>query len=384
MSGGMTGGILRGCGNWPGKPDILFYPAGNPPHTTMPPRFCPKCGSALEFSVQKFCTTCGATLPDMPAASTLPVSSPGSAGIPIWIIAAVGLVLLIVAGFVLIPYMGHAFGNDSAGSGGNSGNEIAIQPTPSGTALLTTVPLTPAISTVTAGVTTTGTPVFTPSRTSIPTTQVPTPTPIASPTSLTTVPTPTPFPEQTSIIARAVTYAPSQPPSSSYTSGTPGAPYIEPGALEARVHELINVQRQQNGLSSLNYDPFLADIARGHSWDMVSRTFFEHVNPDGLNPRARGDVAGYPCIRVMGTTTYEGIAENLFQGNRYSGYYTNAEGTVTSYDWDSLENISQVTVNGWMNSPGHRQNILTPHFSYEGIGVAFSSDDKIYITENFC
>jgi uncharacterized protein YkwD len=348
----------------------------------MPPRFCPKCGAPLEFSVQNFCTSCGATLPEMPAVSTSPATGP--AGIPVWILAAAGIVFVLVAGFVLLPYVGHAFGNPSAGSGGNSGNDIAIQPTPSGTPLLTIVPPTPVIGTATAGVTKTGTPAFTPSQTSIPPTLVATSAPTALLTSLTTVPTPVPVPEQTSVIALAVTYAPTQPPSSSYTSSTPGAPYIEPGALEARVHELINVQRQQNGLSSLNYDPFLADIARGHSWDMVSRNFFEHVNPDGLNPRARGDAAGYPCIRVMGTTTYEGIAENLFQGNRYSGYYTNAGGVITSYDWDSLENISQVTVNGWMNSPGHRQNILTPHFSYEGIGVAFSPDDKVYITENFC
>jgi uncharacterized protein YkwD len=137
-------------------------------------------------------------------------------------------------------------------------------------------------------------------------------------------------------------------------------------------------------LSTLTYDPFLADIARGHSWDMVSRNFFDHVNPDGLNPRARGNAAGYPCIRDMGAYSYEGIAENLFQGNRASSYYTDATGAVTSYDWDTLDKVAETAVDGWMASPGHRQNILTPHFTWEGIGVAFSPDNKIYVTENFC
>jgi uncharacterized protein YkwD len=177
---------------------------------------------------------------------------------------------------------------------------------------------------------------------------------------------------------------PLQPPADSYTSSTPGAPYIDPGALEVRIHELTNAQRQQNGLPALTYDPFLADIARGHSWDMVSRNFFEHMNPDGQMARDRGDEAGYPCIRIIGLYTYSGLSENLYQGHRASAYYTNAEGEVTSYDWKTAEEIAQVTVNGWMASPGHRENILAQHLSCEGIGIAFGPDDKVYATQNFC
>lgn len=150
------------------------------------------------------------------------------------------------------------------------------------------------------------------------------------------------------------------------------------------MHELINVKREQNGLSTLSYDSFLADIARGHSWDMVSRNFFAHENPDGLKAKGRGDAAGYPCIRHMGRYTYEGISENLYQGFRAQTYYKNDKGVIVSYNWSSLEDIAQLTVNGWMESPGHRANILTEHFTLEGIGVSFSPDDKIYITENFC
>jgi len=50
----------------------------------MPSRFCPKCGVALQFSVQKFCTSCGAVLPEMPAVSQTPLQPAGPAGIPVW------------------------------------------------------------------------------------------------------------------------------------------------------------------------------------------------------------------------------------------------------------------------------------------------------------
>ncbi|MBS1128555.1 MAG: serine protease, partial [Nitrospirae bacterium] len=39
---------------------------------------------------------------------------------------------------------------------------------------------------------------------------------------------------------------------------------------------------------------------------------------------------------------------------------------------------------GWMNSQGHRKNILTPHWLNQGIGVFISTDDTVYITQNFC
>jgi uncharacterized protein YkwD len=186
------------------------------------------------------------------------------------------------------------------------------------------------------------------------------------------------------VITLEETHVPPQPPASSFTSSTEGAPYIDPAALEMRIHELTNSQRLQNGLSTLSYDSFLADIARGHSWDMVQRNFFEHVNPDGDSARDRGDAAGYPCIRVIGQYTYSGISENLYMGHRASAYYTNADGEVTSYDWRTLEDIAQVTVNGWMESPGHRENILAPQISYQGIGITFGPDDRVYATQNFC
>jgi uncharacterized protein YkwD len=78
---------------------------------------------------------------------------------------------------------------------------------------------------------------------------------------------------------------------------------------------------------------------------------------------------------------HQGFSENIFQNNLYSSItYING---VPNYHWNSLEEIAKTTVEGWMKSPGHRENLLGYHTS-EGIGVAIASDDKVYITQNFC
>ncbi len=158
---------------------------------------------------------------------------------------------------------------------------------------------------------------------------------------------------------------------------------ISTDALEQRVHDLINQQRTARGLASLRFDPALADIARKHSEDMAAQDYFAHVNPAGQNPTARGIAAGYTCRKNYGSYYTYGIAENLFQNNLYSSatYYSNRE---TVYDWNSPEEIAQTTVGGWMNSSGHRENIVTPTFDRQGIGIAIAPDDKVYITEDFC
>ena len=356
----------------------------------MARRFCPKCGAAREFSVQKFCTSCGASLPD-----PVPAAAPGGqaagpaagSGMPVWVVVIAGILVLGAAAVLLLPHLAQ-MGTPLAGPAAGAGDSISLLQSPPGTPITGVTPVPTTAPALTAVVTKTATSATTPAPTSppatVPPTQVPTTTRTPIPTPIITVPTAEPPAEPTTVITLAVTQVPPQPPSSSYTSSTPGAPYIDPAALEGRVHELINNQRQQNGLSTLSYDPFLADIARGHSWDMVTRNFFEHMNPDGLLARGRGDAAGYPCIRVVKGGSYNGISENLYQGNRYDSYYSNAEGVVTSYNWSSSDGIAERTVTGWMNSPGHRQNILTSRYQSEGIGVAFSSDDKIYISENFC
>lgn len=160
------------------------------------------------------------------------------------------------------------------------------------------------------------------------------------------------------------------------------APAIDIPTLEMQIHNGINQQRKNNGLSALSYDSSLVAIARKHSADMARNNYFSHDNLQGLDPSARGVQAGYSCYKNYGSYYTTGIAENIMQNNLYDSitYYNG----IPRYAWNSQEDIAQSTVDGWMDSPGHRQNILTSTYDREGIGVAIASDDKVYITEDFC
>jgi uncharacterized protein YkwD len=161
-------------------------------------------------------------------------------------------------------------------------------------------------------------------------------------------------------------------------------PLINIPVLENKIHDLINVQRTQNSLTALSFDPQLNLIARAHSQDMATRNYFEHYTPEGADPTARGLSAGYHCHKDLPNGYYvDGLAENIYQNNLYNSYET-MDGVIISHDWNDMNALAVSTVQGWMNSTGHRENILTPAFDREGIGIAISSDDKVYITEDFC
>lgn len=163
---------------------------------------------------------------------------------------------------------------------------------------------------------------------------------------------------------------------------SPLKPDIEISSLEKEVHSLINEERRNQGLSTLSWDGKLSEIARGHSQDMATNNYFSHNNLRGQDPTDRAMTKGYNCYKDYGSYYTEGIAENIFQNNLYDSVtYVNL---VPFHSWNTQSEIAQSTVQGWMESPGHRQNILTATYDKEGIGIAISSDDKVYITENFC
>lgn len=160
-------------------------------------------------------------------------------------------------------------------------------------------------------------------------------------------------------------------------------PEFNPKQIEHLVHELTNKERKKYGLSQLTFDSEIIQIARAHSQDMASRGYFAHETPEGFTPSDRAEQKGYSCQKIVGLLIYSGIAENIFQGYLFDSYYT-VNGKITSYDWNTEEEIAKITVDGWMNSPGHRENILTEVFDREGIGVEITQDYKVYVTQNFC
>ncbi|WP_409474236.1 CAP domain-containing protein [Streptomyces sp. HC307] len=120
----------------------------------------------------------------------------------------------------------------------------------------------------------------------------------------------------------------------------------------AEVVELTNRERTRAGLPPLAVDPVLTTAAQAHSADMVARDFYSHTAPDGSQPWDRAAAAG---------STRRSIGENIACGQR-----SPAE-----------------VVTGWMNSPGHRANILKPGFTHIGIGFAGGGRAGTYWTQLF-
>jgi uncharacterized protein YkwD len=130
--------------------------------------------------------------------------------------------------------------------------------------------------------------------------------------------------------------------------------------IERAVHEETNRRRTDHGIRTLDYSNHLSAIALQYSRDMAQRDFFDHVSPEGNGPSDR--------YRKFGHDT-QSYGENLALTNPSPGA--------------SVENAARSVVDDWMNSKGHRENILTESFSREGIGVYFDSNGGMYSTQNF-
>lgn len=108
---------------------------------------------------------------------------------------------------------------------------------------------------------------------------------------------------------------------------------------------LLNARRARAGEPPLTANAQLQSAAEAQSLDMATRKFFEHRNPDGVQPAARIVRAGYPPILV---------GENLAWGE----------------EWRST---AAEIVKSWMGSPGHRANILESRYREIGIGLAYAA-----------
>ena len=136
--------------------------------------------------------------------------------------------------------------------------------------------------------------------------------------------------------------------------------------LEHDIERLINLERTNLGYNALKWNKDLREIAYAHSADMARNNYFKHTNLRGQDANDRGNSVDYGCQKYVGNYILPGVSgENLMY--------------LENYEWDA---IAVATVEGWMNSPGHRENLLNQNFEYGAIGVAFSGL-KVYITHNF-
>lgn len=124
------------------------------------------------------------------------------------------------------------------------------------------------------------------------------------------------------------------PPGNSIEQGAPNASI---SAIEQEVLRLTNIERQNAGLAPLAIDENLMNSAREKSKDMSKNNYFSHTSPTYGSP--------FDQMKTFGVT-YRAAAENIAYGQR----------------------SAQEVVRAWMDSPGHRQNILTANFTHIGIG----------------
>jgi uncharacterized protein YkwD len=144
-----------------------------------------------------------------------------------------------------------------------------------------------------------------------------------------------------------------EPPSDDTGVGAGGAcpdPELVPAAdnlprIGAATLCLMNAQRRKHGLPPLTTDAILARASRGHSADMVKRSYFAHNSPEGRTVVDRLRSARY-IPKGRGWT----VGENLAWGSGPLG-------------------SPRAIVQAWLDSPGHRKNLLSPRYSAVGLGI---------------
>ena len=120
-------------------------------------------------------------------------------------------------------------------------------------------------------------------------------------------------------------------------------------SYEAEVIKLVNQIRKQNGLKELQTDWQLSRVARYKSEDMKKNNYFSHTSPTYGSP--------FDMMKAFGIS-YKGAGENIAKGQK----------------------TPQAVVNAWMNSAGHRENILKASYTHIGVGYVANGN---YWTQMF-
>jgi len=133
------------------------------------------------------------------------------------------------------------------------------------------------------------------------------------------------------------------------TTSKPTTSTSDVNAFEQEVVKLTNAERTKAGLKALQTDDKLMAAAREKSQDMQSKNYFSHTSPTFGSPFDR--------MKALGIT-YKSAGENIAQGQR----------------------TPQEVVQAWMDSPGHRANILNANYTHIGVGYVKSGN---YWTQQF-
>jgi uncharacterized protein YkwD len=128
--------------------------------------------------------------------------------------------------------------------------------------------------------------------------------------------------------------------------GSTGAAAQSPQELRSFALELVNEARASQGLPALSFEAELNEAAKAHAEDMLRRGYFAHVSPEGGTAMDR--------YRAAGGSTGRLVAENI------------AQCAGCAPEREAIARLHR----GWMKSPGHRANILSPGVARFGFGIA--------------
>jgi len=164
-------------------------------------------------------------------------------------------------------------------------------------------------------------------------------------------------------------------------------PAYDRASLERAIHDRVNRVRAQHNLSRLTWTDSLRRLARMHSRDMADRNFFAHTNPSGEDVNDRAQSIGLACRRSLPNGVWAvGFSENLYEGSLYSRLQTRYQGNRVVeriYDWKTPRALVRSVVHGWLNSPGHRKNLLSSVSRVQSIGIVVDGKQFI-VTQVLC
>lgn len=174
-----------------------------------------------------------------------------------------------------------------------------------------------------------------------------------SPSSASPSPSPSATKSPSASRSRSATAVPDRAPKPRTPSSRPAAVPKASSApsVTQEVVALVNTERAKEGCGPVSGNSLLSKAASTHSADMVARDYFSHTSPDGTDPGTRITAAGYRW------STY---GENIAKGQQ----------------------TAESVMDAWMNSEGHRANILNCAFKEIGIGREESSGGPVW-TQNF-
>ena len=126
--------------------------------------------------------------------------------------------------------------------------------------------------------------------------------------------------------------------------------------VESEIFRLVNIERKKAGVNTLSYSNTMQKYARMKSEDMAVRKYFDHRDPQGnlITEKMKND------------------------GVKYSSWGEN----IAYIGGESADVLASQFMRNWMNSPGHRANILSPNFTGIGVG-AYKTGNTVYATQEF-